>query len=104
MSHTIIREAQEDDDWSQDSHDSESTTISITEEELELLGAPWAKDGMQCRRQYTESMGKRVKSKAWMDVFVVIQKGELSRFIGNYAAGGNGVVGGGNWLVSALAW
>lgn len=101
LSHTIIREAQEDDDRSVRSAESGSTTISITDEELALLGAPWAKEGMLCRKQYWESSGKRAKDKAWMDVFVVIQKGELNMFtFGGHNGGGSGVVGGGNWLVS----
>lgn len=83
------------------SAESGSTTISITDEELALLGAPWAKEGMLCRKQYWESSGKRAKDKAWMDVFVVIQKGELNMFtFGGHNGGGSGVVGGGNWLVS----
>src|ERR1700730_7694631 len=104
LSHTIIREAQEDDDRSVGSHGSGSTTISITDEELALLGAPWAKEGMLCRKQYWESTGKRAKDKSWMDVFVVIQKGALNMFIfRQHASGGSRVVGGGNWLVSSCA-
>lgn len=77
-----------------------STDISISDEELALLGPPWAKEGMLCRKQYWESTGKRAKSRAWIDVFVVIQKGELSMFVfGDHASGGGGIVGGGNWLV-----
>lgn len=83
------------------SAESGSTTISITDEELALLGAPWAKEGMLCRKQYWESSGKRAKDKAWMNVFVVIQKGELNMFtFGGHGGSGSGVVGGGNWLVS----
>ena len=104
LSHTIIREQREDDEHSLRSDDSSSTNISITDEELALLGPPWAKEGMLCRKQYWESTGKRAKSKAWMDVFVVIQKGELSMFIfGDHGGVGSGaVVGGGNWLVSLI--
>ncbi|KAI0645547.1 hypothetical protein C8Q79DRAFT_1010490 [Trametes meyenii] len=102
LSHTIIREQQEDDGHSLRSHDSSTTDISITDEELALLGPPWAKEGMLCRKQYWESTGKRAKSKTWMDVFVVIQKGELSMFtFGENGAGGHSVVGGGNWLENA---
>ncbi|KDQ57605.1 hypothetical protein JAAARDRAFT_78710 [Jaapia argillacea MUCL 33604] len=102
LSHTIIREAHEDDDRSDHSQDSESTNISISDEELALLGAPWAKEGMLCRKQYWESTGKRAKSRNWMDVFVVIQKGDLNMFtFGEHGLGGSGVVGGGNWLENA---
>lgn len=99
LSHTIIRE-QEDEDRSFTSNASDSTNISISDEELALLGPPWAKEGMLCRKQYWESAGKRAKSKGWMDVFVVIQRGELNMFIfGSHAGGMTNIVGGGNWLV-----
>ncbi|KAL4254296.1 hypothetical protein ABKN59_002913 [Abortiporus biennis] len=102
LSHTIIRETQEDDAHSIGSDHSGATDISISDEELALLGPPWAKEGMLCRKHYWESTGKRSKSKNWMDVFVVIQKGELSMFVfGDHGAGGSGVVGGGNWLENA---
>lgn len=105
LSHTIIREAQEDDAHSVRSDHSISTEISISDEELALLGPPWAKEGILCRKQYWESTGKRAKSKAWMDVFVVIQKGELNMFVfGDHSLGGANVVGGGNWLVSGLEY
>jgi PH and SEC7 domain-containing protein len=101
LSHSIIRETQEDDDHSITSQETGSTTISITDEELALLGAPWAKEGMLCRKQFWEVTGKKAKVRSWMDVFVVIQKGELNMFtFGDRGAGGSGIVGGGNWLVS----
>ncbi|KAJ7262190.1 hypothetical protein B0H12DRAFT_1104695 [Mycena haematopus] len=103
LSHTIIREAQEDgDDRSGCSDDSAGTDISISDEELALLGAPWAKEGMLCRKQYWESVGKRARDKAWLDVFVVIQKGELNMFtFGDASPGASGTFGGGNWLSNA---
>ncbi|KZT56184.1 hypothetical protein CALCODRAFT_497760 [Calocera cornea HHB12733] len=75
----------------------------LSDEELALLGPPWAKEGMLCRKQYWESAGKRAKNKDWKDVFVVIQKGELSMFVfgeGSSTRAGAGV-GGGNWLSNA---
>jgi hypothetical protein len=100
LSHTIIRETQEDDDRSEGSEDSLDTTISISDAELALLGPPWAKEGKLCRKQYNESVGKRARSKAWLDVFVVIQKGQLNMFTFNeHGSAGQRVVGGGNWLV-----
>ncbi|KAG8694315.1 hypothetical protein FRC08_008568 [Ceratobasidium sp. 394] len=103
LSHTIIKEAQEDDVRSVKSDMTNSTTVSITDEELALLGPPWAKEGMLCRKQYWESAGKRAKAKTWMDVFVVIQKGELSMFVFGESSSSNGgsTVGGGNWLSNA---
>ncbi|KDN34547.1 hypothetical protein RSAG8_12371, partial [Rhizoctonia solani AG-8 WAC10335] len=44
LSHTIIKEAQEDDVGSVKSDVTNSTTVSITDEELALLGPPWAKE------------------------------------------------------------
>ncbi|KAH8119341.1 hypothetical protein DFH11DRAFT_1501723 [Phellopilus nigrolimitatus] len=105
LSHTIIREAQEDDVRSIASEHTDDTNVSISDEELALLGAPWAKEGMLCRKQYWESAGKRAKSKNWLDVFVVIQKGELNMFIFGGEGGGGATmgVGGGNWLANAHA-
>jgi hypothetical protein len=106
LSHTIIREAQEDDHRSLNSDISDSTDVSISDEELALLGAPWAKEGVLHRKQYWESAGKRSKNKNWMEVFVVIQKGQMNMFVfGSSSSGGggssSGVVGGGNWLSNA---
>lgn len=102
LSTTIIRETQEDDDRSARSDNSDCSMISITDEELALLGAPWAKEGMLCRKQYWESTGKRARDKSWLDVFVVIAKGELNMFIfGDHGRGGAGAMGGGNWLENA---
>ncbi|KIM21922.1 hypothetical protein M408DRAFT_29167 [Serendipita vermifera MAFF 305830] len=109
LTKTIIREAQEDDQQSISSDGSNSTDVSITDEELALLGAPWAKEGVLHRKQYWESVGKRAKNKNWMEVFVVIQKGQLNMFTfgsgpsssGAGAGPAGGVVGGGNWLSNA---
>jgi hypothetical protein len=104
LSRTILREAQEDgDNRSGCSDGSTGTSISISDEELALFGAPWAKEGMLCRKQYWESVGRRAKDKAWLDVFVVIQKGELNMFtFGHASLGLSGTIGGGNWLVSQV--
>jgi hypothetical protein len=64
----------------------------------------FAKEGMLCRKQYWESVGKRARNKAWLDVFVVIQKGELNMFtFGENSPGASGAFGGGNWLVRCEA-
>ncbi|KAG8800480.1 hypothetical protein FRC17_006859, partial [Serendipita sp. 399] len=110
LTNTIIKEAQEDDSRSLHSIASNSSDVSITDEELALLGAPWAKEGMLTRKQYMESTGKRAKHRNWMDVFVVIQKGQVNMFTFGGAnsstrtigkPGQRGVVGGGNWLDNA---
>ena len=83
------------------SDDSHLTSPPISDEELALLGAPWAKEGILCRRQYLERASKRAKIGKWMDVFASIQKGQLSMFVFDGSSGGGGVVGGGNWAKNA---
>ncbi len=81
---------------------SSDSNASISDEELALLGAPWAKEGTLCRKQYWETTKRRAKDKSWMEVFVVIQKGTFSMFtFGDRGApaGVGGGIGGGNWLV-----
>lgn len=98
LSHTIIKEQQEDDDAQSDSE------ASIADEELALLGAPWAKEGILHRKHYWESNNKRSKDKQWLQAFVVISKGELKMFkfgeSGRGHFGGHSGLGGGNWMVS----
>ena len=99
LSNTIIREQQEDDTKS----DSET---SIAEQELALLGAPWAKEGLVFRKHYWEMSGKRAKEKSWLQVFVVIAQGELKMFRfdsgGSSRSASGGGVGGGDWTVSGI--
>lgn len=87
------------------SDNSNSTSVSISDEELALFGAPWAKEGMLCKRHAWETVGKKAKNNKWMDVFVVIQKGQLSMFVFGGSSSGSGtsggVVGGGNWAKNA---
>jgi PH/SEC7 domain-containing protein len=103
LSHTIIREAaheHEDDERSVGSGGSGAEEeAELSDTELALLGAPWAKEGIVGRKHYWERTGKKAKDRAWRDVFVVISKGELSMFTFGDFGGGGGVVGGGNWLV-----
>lgn len=96
LSHTIIREQQEDDNES-------DSGVSVTDEELALLGAPWAKEGILWRKHFWESVGKRSKEKNWLQVFVVISQGEVRmfRFDGAGTTRGRGAagLGGGDWAV-----
>jgi hypothetical protein len=88
-SQTSKQTAPKDDDRSALSDTCESTTsITSTDEELALMGVPWAKEGMLCRKRCRESSGIEAKVKSWLDVFVVIQQGELKMFE--------------NWLVSVF--
>ena len=101
LSHAIIHEAQEDDDHGAHSDESSLTTTSI----FDLLGTPRVKDGMLCHKRYWESLGKRAKHKAWLDVFVVIQRGELNMFtFGDATSNPSGTFGGGNWLVGLFCY
>lgn len=75
----------------------------MDDDELALLGAPWAKEGMLSRKLYWEAPNRRAKQKDWNKYFVVIQKGNLHLFVfgsGGGTSGTVGAVGGGNWLVS----
>ena len=80
---------------------------STTDEELALSGAPWAKEGLIHRKHYWEATGKRSKDKTWLQVFVVISRGELRMFrfdgAGTMRGGGGGAaMGGGDWMVRHL--
>jgi hypothetical protein len=99
LSHTIIRESQAE----QDDDEGSMSGASVSDEELALLGAPWAKEGILQRKHYWEAPHRRSKDKEWMGVFVVIQRGELKMFrfgqTSSRAASSGGGFGGGNWLV-----
>jgi hypothetical protein len=87
-----------------DSALSSDTQDDMDDDELALLGPPWAKEGNLQSRLYWETAGKKAKKKDWKKVFVVVQKGELSMFTFEGTKSGNfgGSVGGGNWTVSLL--
>lgn len=98
LAHTIIKEQQEEDARSEASLD------EVTDEELALLGAPWAKEGLLERKHFWETTGKRSKDKAWTRVFVVVSAGQLRMFRFGANGGGpgsssRGAMGGGDWTV-----
>ncbi|GAA5983217.1 hypothetical protein JCM10908_000200 [Rhodotorula pacifica] len=99
LAHTIIKEQQEDDARS------EASLVEITDEELALLGAPWAKEGLLERKHFWEATGKRSKDKNWTQAFVVVSAGQLRMFRfgaqGGAGAGGSGAIGGGDWTTTA---
>lgn len=107
LSQSIIRE-QTEEESKDDSHEAQTV---MTDEELALLGAPWAKEGLLQRKQYWDSKGKRHKDKGWAQLFVVIHKGQLKMFqfgasgpsmsSSNQGSGDGPTVGGGNWLSNA---
>jgi hypothetical protein len=74
----------------------------LNDDELALLGAPWAKEGLLERKIYLEE-GKRAKKNDWKQFFTVAQSGELHTFVFGSGSGfSGGSVGGGNWLVSTI--
>lgn len=103
LSHSVIRE-HEDEVHSIHSESSAATLDELNDDELALLGAPWAKEGMLHHKLYWESTGKRAKKHEWKQFFVVVSKGELFMFTFGDSSGRGaftgGKVGGGNWLVS----
>ncbi|OCF37757.1 hypothetical protein I316_00884 [Kwoniella heveanensis BCC8398] len=105
LSHTVIRE-HDDELRSIDSQVSDSDAEDMDDDELALLGAPWAKEGLLSRKLYWETVGKRAKKNEWKQFFVVISKGDLFMFTFGEKGGGGfggGSVGGGNWLENANA-
>ncbi|WVQ97714.1 hypothetical protein IAU59_004828 [Kwoniella sp. CBS 9459] len=105
LSHTVIRE-HDDELRSVDSQISDSDAEDMDDDELALLGAPWAKEGLLSRKLYWETVGKRAKKNDWKQFFVVISKGDLYMFTFGEKGGGGfggGSVGGGNWLENANA-
>ncbi|WVF70182.1 hypothetical protein IAT40_004970 [Kwoniella sp. CBS 6097] len=105
LSHTVIRE-HDDEIRSIDSQVSDSDAEDMDDDELALLGAPWAKEGLLSRKLYWDTVGKRAKKNDWKQFFVVISKGDLFMFTFGEKGGGGfggGSVGGGNWLENANA-
>lgn len=107
LSHSIIRERHDEGEEAENDKAAEESAsesgVEATDEELALLGAPWAKEGLLQRKHYWESPKKRSKDKNWTQVFVVISRGDFRMFTFGDASkgaktGGSGL-GGGNWLV-----
>lgn len=103
LSHAIIREEAA----SGTSQDDRASTV-LDFDDLELSGAPWAKEGMLKHKHHLEGADKKAKNRAWTECFAVIEKGwmKLFQFGGKQSAKNNhsvGVVGGGNWTESADA-
>ncbi|KAL7268593.1 hypothetical protein RUND412_008777 [Rhizina undulata] len=103
LSHAIIRE-----EAASSIDDRESTLLD--DDELELAGAPWAKEGLVKHKHHLEAMDKKARNRGWTECFAVIEKGCMRLFqfpsktskAGQGVAAG-GVVGGGNWSENADA-
>ncbi|TWU78234.1 hypothetical protein ED733_008063 [Metarhizium rileyi] len=91
-----------------------STSQFLDDESLELSGPPWVKEGLTMHKHHLDGYGKRAKDRNWIEVFTVIQKGQISLFSFNASKsmrqksrsrlGGkpSGPVGGGNWQDNAV--
>lgn len=104
LSHAVIKEHEADDETGSIRSAATASTLDteLDEDELALLGAPWAKEGILSHKPITDKGGKKPKSRDWKQYFAVIQKGELFIFTFGSGSGGSvgGAMGGGNWLVS----
>ncbi|EUC39345.1 hypothetical protein COCCADRAFT_80528 [Bipolaris zeicola 26-R-13] len=86
----------------------------LEDETLELVGAPWAKEGILKHKRHLETVGRKAKDRTWNECFAVVEKGcmRLFSFSMNSKAARQksktkpstgGVVGGGNWMDNAEA-
>ncbi|EFX05550.1 sec7 domain containing protein [Grosmannia clavigera kw1407] len=87
----------------------------LDDESLELAGPPWVKEGLVVHKHHLGGTDKKAKDRTWNEVFVVVQKGQISLFSftpnksmrsknrgrGNGALAPGAVVGGGNWQDNA---
>ncbi|KAJ4387492.1 hypothetical protein N0V93_008084 [Gnomoniopsis smithogilvyi] len=87
------------------------TTQLLDDESLELAGPPWVKEGIVMHKHHLDGVDRKAKDRNWVEVFCVIQKGNVSIFSftpnksmgrrSRNAAKKGGVVGGGNWQENA---
>lgn len=107
LSQAIIREEGGSDEYN-------GRVVPLLEDEtLELVGAPWAKEGMLKHKHHLETLEKKAKDRNWSECFAVIEKGYMKIFsfsttsksirarAKSRAASGGGPVGGGNWMENA---
>jgi len=79
LSQAIIREDQAGDMMSVKGDETRSEQL-LEDDTLELAGPPWIKEGIVTHKHHLDGMDKRAKDRNWMEVFAVIQKGQLSLF------------------------
>lgn len=86
----------------------------LEDETLELVGAPWAKEGILKHKRHLDSVDKRAKDRAWTECFAVVEKGYMRLFSFSMNSksirhknktrpSAGSVVGGGNWMDNAEA-
>jgi hypothetical protein len=111
LSQAIIREEHA----ASNADDGSGRAIPLLEDDtLELIGPPWAKEGIVKHKHHLESLEKKAKDRNWAESFAVIEKGWIKLFSfskskstrarakSRGAAAGNAApVGGGNWTENA---
>ncbi|KAH8727201.1 hypothetical protein GQ44DRAFT_130593 [Phaeosphaeriaceae sp. PMI808] len=86
----------------------------LEDETLELVGAPWAKEGILKHKRHLDSVDKKAKDRAWSECFAVVEKGYMRLFSFSMNSksmrhknktrpSAGSVVGGGNWMDNAEA-
>jgi len=86
----------------------------LEDETLELVGAPWAKEGILKHKRHLEGVDRKAKDRAWNECFAVVEKGCMRLFSFSMNSKSvrqksklrpsvGGVVGGGNWMDNAEA-
>jgi hypothetical protein len=86
----------------------------LEDETLELVGAPWAKEGILKHKRHLDSLDKKSKDRSWNESFAVIEKGYMRLFSFNMNSksmrmknksrpSAGSIVGGGNWMDNAEA-
>ncbi|KAI4697750.1 uncharacterized protein J4E84_000883 [Alternaria hordeiaustralica] len=86
----------------------------LEDETLELVGAPWAKEGILKHKRHLDSVDRKAKDRAWNECFAVVEKGCMRLFSFSMNSKSvrqksklrpsvGGVVGGGNWMDNAEA-
>jgi PH/SEC7 domain-containing protein len=105
LSHTVIREHDDEKESMVSEASADTTDDELNDDELALLGAPWAKEGMVWRRAGSDAAMRKVSKKDWKQYFGVVQRGEMLLFTFGEGSGSGsmGAVGGGNWLVGHAA-
>jgi hypothetical protein len=115
LSQAIIREEAAISNASSD--DFTGRVVPLLEDDtLELVGAPWAKEGIVKHKHHLETLEKKAKERNWSESFAVIEKGYMRLFSFNTnsksmrqraksraasSSRSGGVVGGGNWTENA---
>ncbi|KAI9666256.1 MAG: hypothetical protein M1821_004191 [Bathelium mastoideum] len=86
----------------------------LDDERLQLIGAPWAKEGMVKHKHHLESKDKKSRTRNWTECFAVVENGCMRLFAFNtkttsarqkalQGRQGPAIVGGGNWTSNAEA-